>query len=636
MKAQNQITLKALFLGILVFLLFLYPKSSLADILFLDLNNNPKEIEAAQKAAAKRREKLIVLPQITNERKIEIKKLENELKKARNQYATLCNQITEACQRATATLSAATTKYNESRKVLNKEFLSQELRQLHRQEVNLTSVVISGHDGNGSFDGVFGDLNDADIKEAFDSVSPFGESIRSLLLWGCYTTNIGSLETNWKKILPNLNVIAGFDDSAPLGDKPANWDLLEDILVKEKTLTDARDQKALMHAFNSLRSANKTHAAICVNEDSYASPRGVISIKAELEKCKDLRSGELIERFQCYEKAQKGCEDVPADTQSGPLRSIYTELQKTKHCKKYIPANLTVPDPDVTLRLVHDKNVRTNFEYLHSDGMNQINSLMKELNFSDSLQLKNIGKMKRKDFLDQISAIQKEIDNRTNAIKDDEGRIDDPLLLGLKNAIGPVRQLSQISQYDHCIPFGWVHENATEKSSCPWKETMHSAREVGQFTALETRADREDEKTEDKLLGSQYAELVKKEAEARKTLASLNEKQNSNNEKEALTKEIEKYKLEAAIIKYQNYAQYSQNRVQFYQEKINSIKDPNSLEKRVYQKQLKDWQDNLKEAKDKGNFSASSQQSPAPGQSLPGLNLQTSPPAMSVAPGTPR
>ncbi len=85
--------------------------------------------------------------------------------------------------------------------------------------------------------------------DAFAEYPELKENIRSLHLWGCYTTTIGSIEINWKKAFPNVALLTGYDGIAPANDKPANWALLEDVLAKEKQLIEAGDTKKLKRSF---------------------------------------------------------------------------------------------------------------------------------------------------------------------------------------------------------------------------------------------------------------------------------------------------------------------------------------------------------------------------------------------------
>ena len=171
-----------------------------ADILFLDLNNSPKEIEAAKKAAKQRGEKLIVFP--------------------------------ERAMRYPADIE---------------QNLNQKLTELKskNQQNKISSLIISGHDGNGHFTGSKGSMSYSDFANILESHPELKESVKSLYLWGCYTATPGSIINNWKPTFKNLDVIIGYDGSAPANDKLAGHNYLADALVKEKKMTSAKTDKQL-------------------------------------------------------------------------------------------------------------------------------------------------------------------------------------------------------------------------------------------------------------------------------------------------------------------------------------------------------------------------------------------------------
>lgn len=101
----------------------LFISHAFADILFIDLNNSPKEIEAAKKAAYARGEKVIVL---TSSKKTPF---------------------------------------------IDDKNISSLLTDLKKKNVKLSSVVISGHDGNGEFHGAFGRVSEPALERAFKKIN---------------------------------------------------------------------------------------------------------------------------------------------------------------------------------------------------------------------------------------------------------------------------------------------------------------------------------------------------------------------------------------------------------------------------------------------------------------------------------
>ncbi len=58
---------------VLIILIFFLGMSAQADVLFVDLNNSPTEVEAAERAAEARGERLIVFPELSDETLHQIK-----------------------------------------------------------------------------------------------------------------------------------------------------------------------------------------------------------------------------------------------------------------------------------------------------------------------------------------------------------------------------------------------------------------------------------------------------------------------------------------------------------------------------------------------------------------------------------
>lgn len=573
-----------------------------ADILFLDLNDSPKEIEAAQRAAAKRGEKLIVLPTVTASQKADLQRARDEVRRTQQIQRQQCRgSRTRACEQAENAYISAVESVGQYQPQVNFDVLKKELESMSRNKVSLSSVIISGHDGNGSFVGSRGGLSDKEVKEAFEAASPLGNSVKSLMLWGCYTTNIGSLEYNWKKVLPGLSVIAGYDGSAPAGDKPASWNYLEDILIKEKALSQAADQRTIQQIFKSIRDINIVTSAICVNQDIYVTPRGVKSIKKEIEGCKTLQSGQLTDKIMCYEKAEPGCEDIPSNTQSGPLRALYNEVQATKHCHSLIPSHIRVPSGDATLRLMYDRQVRESFENRNQEGLKVLNGLLRDLSFPEKLQMKDLSKLSRKDFLAKIKDIEKEIDERSSAIKDDAGRIDDPKLLALSEALGPVKGLSQVSLNGAvCVPFEWIEPNARANDTCGWGATMVKAPELGLKNSFYNRYQREDESVEEKVVGPPLSQARKEAREIQKQIQEALAANRPMSEVDQQYEKLDKAQERVLGLLVRSNREIAEERLKAYNEKLNSNPAMSPIEKQVIQNQIQYWENRKKIKQEQG------------------------------------
>ena len=192
-----------------------------ADILFLDLNNSAQEVESAKRAARARGENVIVIPS-----------------------------------------SQSPVRQSAGGKKINMDSIKAELRQYDQQGAKISSVVVSGHDGNGQFTGEFGTVSSDILEDAFATVPNMMQNVRSVLLWGCYTTTLGSLEGHWKSVFPNVAVFAGFDGRAPNNTRPANFSYLEGFLKQDRRLAAETDRRKLLDVAKQIDGFNITQSAI--------------------------------------------------------------------------------------------------------------------------------------------------------------------------------------------------------------------------------------------------------------------------------------------------------------------------------------------------------------------------------------
>ena len=402
--------------------LFLSVKAS-ADILFLDLNNAPLEIAAARRAAAARGERLIVIPA--------------------------------------------------DGETLRGDNLAEELAELKNQNVRLTSMVISGHDGNGAFSGTRGNLSEEEVRGALQANPPMADTIRSLLLWGCYTATPASIELVWKQAFPNLVAVAGFDGSAPLSDKPGSSTYLEDFLKIEERLTKMTDINALNSAFLTLRNVPLMTSAACVNGvflKPGQRPRTMNQIMGECSErlararreAGDVSS--LEGRYSCYFEAAEGCEDPPANKQSSDLRSYYNEIQNTAHCSEAFEASdLHLPSPDQVIRLIYFRNVVDNFVFNYQIDIDRLNGFLDQLGAPSELKIGDLRGMTRA----QIRQKYDDINNFLNGIKkpatSNMSEVDIEFQALVKLAQIHVQTHSNTLRHMEGVPFSWVEPNSTQK-----------------------------------------------------------------------------------------------------------------------------------------------------------------------------
>jgi hypothetical protein len=346
----------------LIFAFLIFTSINLqADILFIDTNNSPKEIEAAQKAAQKRGEKLIVFPEMRKE-------------------------------------------------FTNDEFNAY-LKKMDSEGKKLSSVVLSGHNGNGHFSGNFGEMTSKSLSDSFKSVPNLVSGVRSMMLWGCYTTTLGSIQNFWKKSFPQLELLAGFDGIAPANDKKAGWEYLEDVLVQEKKITQTKDEAALKKAFKGLSQINVMNAALCTSEN-FTSHKKTFKISEAYKACSNI-SDQIQNEFMCYYNAtEERCKNVPANTSSGELRKIYNLVQDNYHCNGATALDgqrIILPNPDTIIRLIFFENVKKNTQKLLGEinFSTKLNDILKTINADKSLNWPDdISKMSRQEILGKLNNLK--------------------------------------------------------------------------------------------------------------------------------------------------------------------------------------------------------------------------------------
>ncbi len=301
----------SLFLILIVFILDCFAcENSINNeevILFIDTNKSEKEILTAKKAACQRGQRFISIPQ---------------------DYAILDPSFEETG--------------------LTKAGLDVALAALKNQGAKPVSLIISGHDGGGEFGGNKGRISREEILKSIDSDYPeFKDSIQSLYLLGCYT-GVKSEMFAWLSKLPNLKMIGGYEGAAPLSDKLAGHTFLEDLMIKEKLLSEEAEQDKIQHILQDnirnmqmLNSAVFVKSAQCVEGDHYKSYyyRPIPKIKGdpkfeEFDKNDCLRKLEMAQKYliefnQYYESAI----NIPRDVATGnPIRNIYSFFRNADHC----------------------------------------------------------------------------------------------------------------------------------------------------------------------------------------------------------------------------------------------------------------------------------------------------------------
>lgn len=210
----------------------------MADVLFIDLNNVELEINVAREAAKQRGEKLIVLPLNRNNYKDPARsKLNQQWNEVGQRYQRFCyNDVvnTEKCDKA---------KNDEVRIMREMEKLPPQIKydaaklkeELTQIKENVSSVMISGHDGGGSFHGEFGEIEG---QQFLDTLKGYAgrDNIRSLYLLGCNSATTHTFGSLWKAALLNAAFIAGYEGIGYLRDNALGHNFIRKAMAEEKNI----------------------------------------------------------------------------------------------------------------------------------------------------------------------------------------------------------------------------------------------------------------------------------------------------------------------------------------------------------------------------------------------------------------
>lgn len=418
-------------------------------MLFVDTNNSELEIMTSQKAACERGERLVVVPKNYKDYKKYTDKLIETHKKVEKCFNTkaadACKEEENHYNKAESELTA----FKQSQPSI-RTGINEAMAEIKAANGKLQVFTISGHDGGGTFGGHKGDFNRHELAEIMKEHQDINETT-SVLLLGCYTGVQNEIYA-WKGIFPSARLIAGYDGSAPLADRPQGHQYITDILLKEKQLLKNSDEKKLMSfTQNNIKSLNQLHAAMYVNcEDDnefyYGSDGSKKNFKAfNTKECLE-KKDEIKALAQEVDKYQLGILEPPLNTQ-GELRQLYNKARRYEHCLQLTETDLNVSN---LFNLLFYQGVKESFASFYKDDLSKAEMILADLDGelilqsltqSSEQQHKDIEKLKAELELMEKSpetyfANEKKKLEELQIIKDQ--LLKDPAFASIKNMIDPV------------------------------------------------------------------------------------------------------------------------------------------------------------------------------------------------------
>lgn len=268
-------------------------------VVFIDTNTGEQEIVAARRAACQRGERLLAIPQ--------------DVPAARGS--------------------------------VNSSTVYRAISALNTEGAQIVSMVISGHDGGGHYGSEKGTISRTQLGQIFSAFPNQQQNIRSLYLLGCYTS-VRSEVFAWSEAFPNLALIGGYEERAPLSVRPSGHTYLQDLMVRESQAVATSDANALRRLLTRINGIDMLYAAVWVQTPQCNAQTG--EFDAYYFRPTPLFGGE---RFQTLSRAEcaaaieqapavranllryyEGEIAIPTDTTRGEVRRLYNFLQGHSHC----------------------------------------------------------------------------------------------------------------------------------------------------------------------------------------------------------------------------------------------------------------------------------------------------------------
>lgn len=492
-------------------LAFLLPAVARADVLFVDLNASYHEIEAAEAAAKRSGRKFEAFPPMSKEDRKALYTITQSLPALEVKTMRDCKSPdSPACLKAKVAESALQTRLHgiRDKSHFDKDKFAAFLAEKKKAGREFSSVVVSGHNGTGTLSGHLGRVDDEALASALIKAG-FQNSVRALHLWGCYTASPGSVMINWKPKFPNVGFISGYDDRAPLSDKPAGWAYLKGVIEREPELTKIADAKKLQEALRKIPGAIQVSSAVS-NCGFYANNKEAYDLEDYFGQCQKYK-GELekrLDRFECYLQATSDeCANPPENTGSGVLREYYGIQQKTLPCAKILDNDptFTMHSRDQALNLLFHRNVLANLARSHAKELQEADELLANLQAPSDLRLSGIGSLDRKTALAKLDQLLGFLRDKMPALAVNPAKfvIDShtaQLSALLRTHEWLTKSLAKLPEA--CVPYPWHEGNSNVRSGCLKPELVGRA---GVLTALENG-----DKTRLPLL-QQYTEKMRRE-----------------------------------------------------------------------------------------------------------------------------
>ena len=463
------------FLCTLAFVLTAQAESSTPKVLlFIDLDDAPLEVSAAQEIAARNGEEFHSIPDLTNQTRKQLGLEHDNLDK-------LNTRLNRANESESSTLKpqqeTARTAFEDDMKLLgfSKERLAEKFRQLVASGKEVQTIIISGHSDGCFITGDFGNFNRSDMRLALADAKPVALQVKNLAIAGCYGNTIYNGQ-KWWNLFPNLELLAGWDDPAPARTDRASPDFLRSFLNSRSRFTTASSLQDAISSYNLVRVSVPKSTSVRTKK-FFVSHHNALStddIQTSCSEEKRLKLLELVKTYRGYLTAsEKGFEDVPSNTSSGAMRNLYTELQHYSHCSFTFPEGSKIEDQTYPyakelsaelnarpnrariIELILYKNVVKNYGLYYAFELRHMTDLLKKLGAPVASTLPNFRQGSERS---QTLNYYRELDQFMKSCP--KNNSDCMELFGFQNSLKNLTTLN-------CIPFSWVEQSLAKSTMQP-------------------------------------------------------------------------------------------------------------------------------------------------------------------------
>jgi len=412
-----------------------------ADILFIDLDYSPSEIDAANAAALERNEKLVVVPLRTPDEETKMKEIKTLLDQ-RNRVKRVSHKIwvdfTRVQQKYNQGIESphpdfqALEKWKSKMNLLNQQYLAQRkledadrialevqikekmkdahlfsLKELdlilgtyetYRQEGDslFRTIVVSGHHDSTRYTGILGSFDLENIANAFKPYPNVKAAVKTVFASGCYSAS-PQWAYWWTDAFPSIQIVGGFDASGPDDERMAASDFITGLLVREEEARRVAETDTLSGNLEHFKEYVQSIPGFTLVNGAVAHPgiytgmnRGTFLV-SEIEKiCTQEDLDKLLldaPRVHALLKpnSSESSENIPCNTQTSWLRNYYTQLRLHEHCGTF-PVTLRnqyaelTKEADQVLRLIFFPQVFANFKSYYQKDLKGLDPLTEECN----------------------------------------------------------------------------------------------------------------------------------------------------------------------------------------------------------------------------------------------------------------